>query len=305
MARSTPAQPAVPVVTADTRVEDEPRRPLPVWSVESPGGRVSHVLGTFDLDVGLEEALPPPHHRALEEARVVLVETDLTRTDDVALARYAAASQLPPGQDLSAILGPDLWSLLLERVPMPEPMLRRLAPWFVMGLVPALAEPNRLEPERDGETSAVPDGRPSSLSTLVTERADTLRIPVVSLETDEEQVAMLSGLPLEEVVEYIRSALTWTRSEPPPIRERVDTYLRGDPAALERLACDPEEIALSPELFEAMVFERTERWLDALEAELARGGAFVAIHLAHVVGERGLLRLLEARGYRATRLVAP
>jgi uncharacterized protein YbaP (TraB family) len=44
--------------------------------------------------------------------------------------------------------------------------------------------------------------------------------------------------------------------------------------------------------------------MEPIGRELAQGGAFVAVGLAHMLGERGLLALLERAGYRTERLYA-
>lgn len=302
---SAPAPTLAPAPAAvAAAVEAEAPRALPVWVVESPDGRVSHVLGTFHLGVRLAEVLPEPHIRALDEARVVMVEIDLTRAD---MGAIAAFTQLPPRQDLSEILGAELWPLLVARLgAVPEAALRRVAPWAVMAMLTAeearALETERGSAQRDGGSS---QQQASSLDFTVMVRANDRRIPLVALETVQEQGAMMNALPLESVVEYIRAALTGAPSEQPTIRALMDAYLRGDEAELESLVFDPDEIARSPAVFEALYYARNERWLERVAAELSQGDAFVAVGLAHVIGERGLLRLLEGRGYRVTRLFAP
>lgn len=298
--------PVAPVVAAEAAVADT-GRPLPVWSVESPEGRVSHILGTFHLGVHLDEVLPPPHQEALERARVLLIEVDMTQVDPTAML---AGAQLPPDEDLSLILGADLWPKLVQRLHfVPESGLRRLGPWIAMSMLMAAEaaqlESARLESVRTGESAPSAEAAgPSTLDVTATERAHARGIPVMALETVDEQIAMMNEIPREAVLEYIRAALTDAPSEQSSLAELMDAYLRGDQAELERIVFDPDEIARSPGVFEILFYRRNDRWLPKVEAELARGDAFVAVGLGHVIGERGLLRLLEARGYRVTRLFA-
>lgn len=302
-----PAQsraPAAPAVATEV-VAAPTGRGLPVWSVESPDGRVSHILGTFHLGVHLDEVLPPPHRAALEEARLLIVEVDMTELDPNAVL---AASHLPPDEDLGEILGPELWGKLLARFGgSAHPALRRFSPWVVMTMLTAL-EAAQLEAERaqrsaeHAERSA--DAGASTLDVTATERAHARGIPVVALETADEQLEVMNAIPRDAVLEYIRAALTGAPSEQASLAELMDAYLRGDEAELERIVFDPDEIARSPEVFETLYYDRNDRWLPEVEAELARGGAFVAVGLGHVIGDRGLLRLLEARGYRVSRLFA-
>ena len=60
--------------------------------------------------------------------------------------------------------------------------------------------------------------------------------------------------------------------------------------------------ALYDEVMAELVGARNRAWLDRLEAELARGGAFVAVGALHLPGADGLVALLRARGWTLTRL---
>lgn len=278
------------------------RRPLPLWSVESPDGRVSHVLGTFHAGVALGEVIPSEHLPALDGARVLIVEIDLANGDASALLSQRL---LPPERDLSTIISAELWPRLVDALAstMPEPVLRRLPPWIAMAGLMA-RDAARFQSERTGANETAERAAPSALDAEVMAHARARGVVVSALETMEQQALMMDALPLPWVVSYIESALAGTEGESQPLRALMDAYVVGDEEQLEALVFDPEEIARSPEIFEALIYVRNERWVQPLESELARGGAFVAVGLAHVIGERGLLRLLEQRGYRATRLSA-
>lgn len=278
----------------------EPARPLVMWSVESPDGRVSHVLGTLHIGVRFGDVIPARHANALDRARLLIVEMDLANTHSPAIAPYTV---LPPGSDLRALLPRELWPRLVEAFApaIPEAALRRLQPWAVMSMLMS-REASELEAEREGEPS---DGPPSSIDFDVMVRAQGHGIAIQGLETIEEQAALLGSLPTADVVEYIASALDGERSDGPTLRAITDAYLAADLEALEAIVFDPEEIARSPGVFEALLYARNERWLPVLEPELAQGNVFVAVGLGHLIGDRGVLRLLEQRGYRVVRLSGP
>jgi uncharacterized protein YbaP (TraB family) len=297
-----PPRTQAPAPEAPPEVE---RRPILIWSVESPDGRVSYVLGTMHLGVHLADAVPAEHVRALNEARLVVAEMDLPNFHSPAIAQH---SQLPRGRDLRALLPRELWPRLVEAFApsIPERALRRLRPWAVMAALMS-REAAALQAEREGDGDAAgraPNAPPASLDIEVMWRAQGRDIAIQGLETVDEQAALMSSLPHDDVVDYIRHALIGGDTEQVTLRDLTDAYLRADVAALEAMVLDPDEIARSPAVYETLFYARNERWLVPLEPELARGGVFVAVGLGHLLGERGLLALLERRGYRVERLTA-
>ena len=59
-----------------------------------------------------------------------------------------------------------------------------------------------------------------------------------------------------------------------------------------------------PALAERLLFRRNEAWIERLERWLGDGRMFVAAGTFHMFGERGLVALLRARGYRVERVRA-
>jgi uncharacterized protein YbaP (TraB family) len=276
------------------------RRPLPLWAIESPDGQRSYILGTHHLGVRMSEVLPPPHIGALDDARVLMVEMDIAQVDPAAMAAHA---MLPADQDLQRLLPAQTWQRLVAalRPTVPEMVLHRMRPWTAMATLMA-AEASNLETERNHGASNE-DG-PSILDVQVMERARERNIPVVGLETVDQQAALMDSIPVDSIVEYIEAALNGPSRHEPTLRDLTAAYLRGDEDELEALVFDPEEMRRSPQVFDALIYQRNRDWLERIEGEVARGRAFIAVGLGHVIGDRGLLRLLREHRYRVERLYA-
>jgi uncharacterized protein YbaP (TraB family) len=125
---------------------------------------------------------------------------------------------------------------------------------------------------------------------------------VCSLESVGEQVAALDSMPLEAQIEALEAILA---ERDPEIGFATLTRLYGarDLAALAAFweaslaGLDEESAALARRRF---LDERNLRMVERMAPRLAAGDAFIAVGALHLVGESGLLRLLEAAGYRVT-----
>lgn len=293
-----PPSPEAPVVAMAAPREGHA---LPLWRIESPDGQTSYALGTYHLGVHIDEVLPPAQAAALDRARVLLVELDVTNVDPQALLAYAL---LPPEQDLHDMVPPHVWPRLVSELAetLPQQALHRFRPWFVMSLVMA-REASRQEAERrDGASGGE---EPSLLDAQVMERARANGVEVVSLETLDEQGALMSELPTDLVVQYIERSLDpQSHGSESTLAALSRAYLGGDDAALEAIIFDLDEWGGSEELLDRLVFARNARWLDRVEAQVRQGGAFIGVGMAHLIGERGLVHLLEERGYTCVRVRA-
>jgi uncharacterized protein YbaP (TraB family) len=67
-----------------------------------------------------------------------------------------------------------------------------------------------------------------------------------------------------------------------------------------------QQTGFDPELVETfttnLLDTRNTRMIERMQPQLAEGGAFVAVGALHLPGENGILKHLEDRGYRLTRL---
>ena len=124
--------------------------------------------------------------------------------------------------------------------------------------------------------------------------------PISGVETAERQMTMLSGLSpaaqtamLEEIVDDYAAGNTAATDEPSD-----EDWARGD---ITGVAAEMAE--LPPELFDILVTRRNTSWTDWLIARLRRPGTVLfAVGAGHLAGRDSLQSMLEAHGYRVTRL---
>ena len=69
---------------------------------------------------------------------------------------------------------------------------------------------------------------------------------------------------------------------------------------VEELEAESPEVLRSFQ--EDLLDRRNLRMADRMEERLQEGGAFVAVGALHLPGEKGILSLLNSKGYRLTRL---
>jgi len=119
--------------------------------------------------------------------------------------------------------------------------------------------------------------------------------PIGGLETIEEQLAVLDGLSLEDQATFLEQTLDELDAAPTEVRRMIDAWRRADTGALAHLLLD--EYGKAPALYGALVTARNQRWIPQIVALLARpDDTLVVVGALHLVGEDGLLELLERRG---------
>lgn len=262
-----------------------------LYDVEKEG-RCSWLLGTIHLGFGFDEVLTAGARDRFQKAREVVTETDVTNADP---ARLMNAALLPEGKSLRTMLGEPTWSALVEKLgPMvPPPMLDRLEPWMPATILGLTEIQEALKEER-------PDAESHMMDAELMQIAQQQKLPLAFLETVDEQIAIFEGIPQKEQIDELTRALTEGQIDVG--RSMVDAFASGDEQALTHALFDAERMSETPGFYEAVLFARNQRWLGRLEEHFAQGKAFVAVGAGHLLGERGIISALRARGYRVTRL---
>jgi uncharacterized protein len=126
---------------------------------------------------------------------------------------------------------------------------------------------------------------------------------VKELETFEFQLNLLSSIPDESIIEAIAYDIENPETEK-DLENIFSAWLDGDVAGLEEFALKPfvDDPDLAP-YYEAFYKNRNHNMLQKIEEYLASNDIhFVVVGAGHLVGEDGLINLLQNKGYQIEQL---
>jgi uncharacterized protein YbaP (TraB family) len=272
-------------------VTEAPAPPIPYgeglfFRIERPGAAPSHVFGTIHLDDPRLHRLPPQVNLALLQGSRLVLETLI---DEPAQATFTRLMNLPAGQSLADWMGGDMlarYDRLAAHYGIPAEQAHGLKPWAATSLV----------------------GRPRASSgrtmeDVLRETARQMGRPVFGLETIEELIAAQEEQPVEEQVTVLVDTICNHARIMADTVTLMELYSRGDLAAIaHQNESGHEGDQLFQRMNERMLYARSEQMVARMQEHLQAGGALVAVGALHLTGERGILRLLEKRGYTITRV---
>lgn len=282
------AAPATPAATSTAPV------PL-LWKVTGPGDSQLYLLGSFHLLRADDYPLAADVDAAFAASRRVVFELSPQDMQSPDLTRkMLQAAMRTDGSELKRDLDAATWTKLQAYAGangLPLAQLQGMKPWFVgltitlsqfakMGLDPALGL------DRHFMTRAADAGKPTS-----------------GLEDIDTQVAVLSGMSLQEQQQMVAEALDQAAQADAEGRKLHDAWRRGDDKLLWN-AMAAEMRGAYPQLYKRINTDRNDAWVPKLEQQLkaGQGGTLVVVGTLHLLGEDGVVEKLRAKGYQVERI---
>jgi uncharacterized protein YbaP (TraB family) len=265
-----------------------------LWKVEPPGGEASYVFGTMHLTDARVVATPQPVVDALAASKEAAFEVVF---DEQSMMKTMAAMFLTDGRTLQGIIGPEMFQVAVQVAAaygMPAEGVNFFKPW-------ALTVTFSMTPD---EIQAVGTGAPP-LDMLLQRQAAELGKPLHGLETAGEQLDVFDRMPESQQLALLEVTLAHHAELEDYTEAMIEDYLARDLDGIVALAYEQMnglDAALIEGFFTRMVDVRNERMVERMTGLLASGSTFVAVGALHLPGEGGILRLLEQRGYRLTRV---
>ncbi len=137
--------------------------------------------------------------------------------------------------------------------------------------------------------------------------AQAHHVPVVGLETIDEQMNVIAAIPDDIAALQLRIAARDPAFADGAYTTLLSLYVQKRPAAVlayldlaTRLS--PAERQSSDEMTKRLLGDRNAIMATRAGPLLDKGGAFIAVGALHLSGKGGLVALLRARGYQVTRV---
>lgn len=265
------------------------------WHI-SKGEQHGYLMGSIHF--GRQEMYPLPAAvlEPYKAADALVVEANVLEVDQAemmqAVMRHGVYSD---GTTLQQALDADTWRALSVtakslNIPLTTFVMQR--PWLASMTVTTLAL------QKMGLNEAL------GIDQYFLKQAQQSGKPIHELESVEQQLALLSGFPAEIQVAMLQQTL----KDVADVADYFDTMLKawqaGNPQAIDALFNDgTQESVAMQEFNRVMIDDRNVTMSQRIDA-LLRGGCrcFVVVGAGHLGGERGIIKLLQAQGYRAEQL---
>ncbi|HEU0221144.1 MAG TPA: TraB/GumN family protein [Paracoccaceae bacterium] len=273
------------------------------WRIEKEG-RTSWAFGTFHSADPAITALPPEVQEALAASRLLMVEIapdERARLGAILAADPGLVVDLS-GAKLSASLAAGEMaelSALLKPYGITAATAETMRPWFLNLL---LATPAC-------ELADLARGRPV-LDEIVAEKAAGLGKPVRGLESAEAAMAVFRDFRPEDQLRLLRLNIAFGALGEEIAASMGRLYLEEDILRIwelnrliaEELAGGADLQPMLDDFHRRALVERNRAWLERALPELEEGGVVIAVGALHLAGPDSLQAMLEARGYRVTRV---
>ncbi len=140
------------------------------------------------------------------------------------------------------------------------------------------------------------DCQPASPEMQFANLAGEQKKEVIGLETVEEQIGFIDGIPLEDAAKMLVMGIEDRDEMDAMTDEMVATYLRGDINKIQAIIDDYMADDYS-DINHELIVSRNEAWIPKIVEIIGETPSFIAFGAGHLPGEKGVIELLRKEGY--------
>jgi uncharacterized protein YbaP (TraB family) len=259
-----------------------------IWEISGNGlEKKSYLMGTLKFTGVKEFYLPANTTKLIHESEIFAIEDEI---DHHAQHELNSATHFPKGQSLATVLSPEDYqkvkSLFQKQFKVKSATFDKK--YAHIKPLPLSIVMTRLSL---GEKVKFYDIE------LLTLAKDNNK-PSFSLESVEREAEALNSFSIEEQVKALMHSIDHFDEQKAEFKKLMADYPTGNLEEIFAYTLHPLED--SPEFIESFYYKRNEEWLPKIEKMIKENKAFIALGVSHLEGERGILKLLEGKGYTLT-----
>ena len=260
-----------------------------LWKIPGPTGNV-FLFGSLHLLPDGVKWRTTAVDSALNEAKVVVFETDFTAVQDQQVLQPLIAKYglLPRGQTLGSILPENTYADFEKtamRLGLPPTNLAPLRPWLAtLTLSVQFIIRQGLDPN---------NGVDQQVMTWAKANGKALG----ALETNESQFTLFADLSREQEIELLAVTLQQIHELPQMLDDILAAYRKGDLPALEKALNSGFDDF--PTLRRRLFKDRHDKWVPQIEQMIRDGRSHViVVGVGHLVGTDSVIAMLRSKGVK-------
>lgn len=263
-----------------------------MWKVEKDGN-VVYLLGSIHV---ANEAMYPLRDEiteAFEDSDYLAVEVN-TSVEKPNLMEYLEdLATYKDGTTLRNHVSAEVYTALVEllkELEIPANALDTYEPWYVSMILDSIG---REDSEFEAELG---------IDLHFMNEAAEAKVPIMELESYESQFQMFDGFSDGLQEQFLIGSIYSYYQEEEPAEDLSDMWIAGDVEGLTEMA---ENMETDEEYYNAMLTDRNILMAEKINGFLTGSTPatfFVVVGALHMVGEHGLVALLEEMGYTVTRM---
>lgn len=267
----------------------------PALWVATKGTSKVYLFGSMHFGRDDFYPLPDVVEQAFVHSTRLVVEVNLLQLGEDAQQVVFRHAGLPNDTSLNDVVSEETYAALAEQASrngVPVSAFHRFQPWYAtLMLVEAEIRKTDLRQQL-------------GLDLYFLRRAAASKKTIAELETLNSQLGLFSSMAFESQERFLSQTLADLQNSSSYLKAAADAWVLGDIDLLDKTLIEPfreqEDAAL---LFDKMFTQRNLKMTRAITDYLTAGEkAFLVVGVGHMLGEDGIIRLLQSKGIEVHRI---
>lgn len=264
----------------------------PVWKI-TKGGQTVYVGGTVHVLGEADFPLPEEFEQAYKQSAILVFEMDMAKTKSPEFQQVMLQHMTyQDGRTYADVLKPDTVTKLntyMQQQGLPVSQLQVFKP-SMLSVTLTLVELQRLGIGGKGVDEHYRNQGTSDKKSFL------------FLETPEQQIAYLAQMGEGYEDEFVNYTLNDLPNLGPMMAKLKAAWRVGDNKTLYDVTAK-DQAENFPQFYQQLITERNTNWIPQIENYFKTNDVeFVLVGAMHLVGEEGVLKLLENKGYKIKQL---